>query len=33
VLADNGGKVTAAAKVLGISRQALYDKMKRYGLP
>ncbi|MBR3021230.1 MAG: DNA-binding response regulator [Bacteroidaceae bacterium] len=33
VLADNGGKVAAAAKVLGISRQALYDKMKRYGLP
>ena len=33
VLADNGGKVTAAAKALGISRQALYDKMKRYGLP
>ena len=31
-LADNGGILTATATQLGISRQTLYNKMKRYGL-
>lgn len=31
-LADNGGIQSAAASQLGISRQTLYNKMKKYGL-
>lgn len=31
-LADNGGIQSATASQLGISRQTLYNKMKRYGL-
>jgi len=31
-LAEGGGSRTAAARKLGINRQLLYDKMKRYGL-
>ena len=32
VLRDCGGNVTQAAKVLGIDRATLYNKLKRYGL-
>ncbi len=32
VLRDAGGNVTQAAKVLGIDRATLYNKLKRYGL-
>jgi DNA-binding NtrC family response regulator len=31
-LIRNGGNLTSAAKELGISRQTIYNKMKRYGL-
>lgn len=31
-LADNGGIYTAAAAQLGISRQTMYNKLKKYGL-
>lgn len=32
VLAENGGAVLATAKVLGVSRTTLWEKMKRYGI-
>ena len=32
VLGDSGGNVTQTAKVLGIDRATLYNKLKRYGL-
>jgi transcriptional regulator with PAS, ATPase and Fis domain len=32
VLEDSGGNVTLAAKVLGIDRATLYNKLRRYGL-
>ncbi|MFH1707895.1 MAG: sigma-54 dependent transcriptional regulator [Planctomycetota bacterium] len=31
-LKDNNGEVTAASLVLGISRRALYERMKKYGV-
>jgi transcriptional regulator of acetoin/glycerol metabolism len=32
VLQNHGGKVTASADVLGLTRQGLYKKMKRLGI-
>ena len=32
VLAENGGEIAATAAALGISRRALYERMKKYGL-
>jgi len=31
-LRENGGEITATAQTLGISRRALYERMKKYGL-
>jgi two-component system C4-dicarboxylate transport response regulator DctD len=31
-LTDNNGEITQTAQVLGISRRALYERMKKYGL-
>ncbi|MCL4235500.1 MAG: sigma 54-interacting transcriptional regulator, partial [Deltaproteobacteria bacterium] len=31
-LAETGGEVTSACRALGISRRALYERMKKYGL-
>ncbi|MDP3258577.1 sigma-54 dependent transcriptional regulator [Bosea sp. (in: a-proteobacteria)] len=33
VLAENGGAVQATAKVLGVSRTTLWEKMRRHGIP
>lgn len=33
VLKQVGGSRTSAAAVLGLSRKALWDKCKRYGIP
>ena len=33
VLAENGGAIQATAKVLGVSRTTLWEKMRRHGIP
>jgi transcriptional regulator of acetoin/glycerol metabolism len=31
-LAENGGRIVATAKALGVSRVTLWSKMKRFGI-